>query len=171
MGLSERGKALDRARLEWVQAKNGGEISGPWQTWADWERSVARFRRAEREMYPEDLNDRIAAVAAGEPHAIEWALTFLEVDPWCFHSGYLKVRLLRKIADLDLGAAASARLRRLIVQVGLTPRSRRELKAYVRLARRMDSPELQDALIGARDNDDLRSETATAVLRALAVAF
>ena len=171
VGFSERGKALTRARLEWAQVKDGGEISGPWQTWADWECSVARFRRAERETYPEDLNDRVASVATGESQAIEWALTFLEVDPWCFHSGYLKVRLLRKIADMDLGAAASARLRRLIVQVGLTPRSRRELKASVRLARRVDSPELQDALIGARDNVDLRSEIATAVLRALAETF
>src|ERR1019366_9711767 len=112
--------------MEMGCAECGCGISGPWQTWADWERSVARFRRVEREMYPEDLNDRVAAVATGEPEAIEWALTLLEVDPWCFHSGYLEVRLLRKIANLDLGAAAATRLRALIVEVGLTPRSRKE---------------------------------------------
>jgi hypothetical protein len=167
VGLSERGEALGRARLEWAQVKDGGEISGPWESWSNWERSVARFWRAEREMYPEDLNNRVAAVASGEPEAVEWALTFLEVDPWCFHSGYLKVRLLRRIANIDRGAAAASRLRALIVQVGLTPRSRNEFKAYLRLARRMDSPDLQDALIAARDSDGPRSEAATALLRAL----
>jgi hypothetical protein len=118
-------------------------------------------------MYSEDLNDRVAALANGEPEAVEWALAFLEADPWCFHSGYLKVRLLRKVANLDLGAAAAPRLRALIVQLGLTPRSRKEFKAYLRLARRVDSPELQDALDGARDSEGPRSERATAILRVL----
>ena len=71
VGLSERAHALGRARLEWAQIRTHGEISGPWQTWVDWEQSVVRFRRAEREMYPEDLNDRVAAVTAGEPEAVE----------------------------------------------------------------------------------------------------
>lgn len=167
VGLSARADAFGRARREWAQIRERGEISGPWQTWADWERSAVRFQRAAHEMYPEDLDDRVAAIAAGEPEAVEWALTFLEVDPWCFHSGYLKVRLLRKVANLDLGAAAAPRLRALIVQVGLTPRSRKEFKAYARLARRMDSPELQDALSGARDSGGARSQSATAILRAL----
>jgi hypothetical protein len=118
-------------------------------------------------MYPEDLNDRVAAVAAGELQAVDWALDFLEVDPWCFHSGYLKVRLLRKVANLDLGDASAPRLRALIVAIGLTNRSRKELKAYMRLARRVDSPELHDALRAARDSDGARSERATVILRAL----
>jgi hypothetical protein len=167
VGLSERALALGRARLEWAQIRSDGKISGPWQTWADWERSVARFRRAEREMYPEDLNDRVAAVAAGEPEAVDWALDFLEVAPWCFHSGYLKVRLLRKVANLDLGDAAASRSRALIVEIGLTPLSRKELKAYIRLARRVESPELHDALSAARDSDGVGSERATVILRAL----
>lgn len=166
-GLSERAQAFGQARRKWAEIRDGGEVAGPWQAWANWERSAARFRRAEREMYPEGLNDRVAAVATGEPEAVEWALTFLEVDPWCFRSGYLKVRLLRKVANLDLGAAAAPRLRALIVRVGLTPRSRNELKAYVTLARRLDSPELQDALRRAQDNDSARSERATAILHAL----
>lgn len=157
-------------RVGWAQIETHGEISGPWQTWADWEQSVVRFRRAEREIYPEDLNDRVAAVTAGEPEAVDWALDFLGVDPWCFHSGYLKVRLLRKVANLDLGDAAAPRVRALIVEVGLTPRSRKELKAYTRLARRVDSPELQDALSAARDSDGERSESAIVILRALAEA-
>ena len=84
MGLSERGEALAAPGWNGLNSRMAARSRARWESWANWERSVARFWRAKREMYPEDLNDRVAAVAIGEPEAVEWALTFSEVDPRCF---------------------------------------------------------------------------------------
>lgn len=82
-----------RANLAAAEARQGG---GP-PAWEAWKRSVALFHEAFREMYPASFEDRLELLRDGRAGGddLQWALTFLEADPWCFRSGYVKERLLR----------------------------------------------------------------------------
>ena len=65
----------------------------------------------------------------------ETAITFLEVDPWCNHSGYLKEKLIRALKQAELDACQQDRLRRGLRMVEERPR--REFRDYCRLAVRI----------------------------------
>jgi hypothetical protein len=64
-------------------------------------------------MYPDPLWVEVkAALRRGERTACEAALVFLEVDPWCFRSGYEKADLMKGVAHLELSAGERLTSRR-----------------------------------------------------------
>jgi NAD(P)H-hydrate repair Nnr-like enzyme with NAD(P)H-hydrate dehydratase domain len=73
-------------------------------------------------------------------------LRFLEADPWCFRSGYVKADLVRAAIRLDLTEAEKDRLRRVVLLVVDDPVLRRELRPYARLAVAVAGPGLVEGL-------------------------
>jgi hypothetical protein len=110
-------------------------------TWAAWEESAAALREAFAQMYPPSLYAAITRLRSGELTAVDESITFLEADPWCFRSGYVKADLISALAGLPLDDEARARLRDVVVRIADDDRSRREMKWYRRLATSiMDEP-------------------------------
>src|SRR5436190_18528918 len=59
-----------------------------------------------------DIGQRLAA---GEPEAVEEALTFLERDPYFFRSGYARERVARWLARVELTPLQKARARAVVL--------------------------------------------------------
>ena len=72
---------------------------------------------------------------------LEFAISFLEVDPLFFRSGYVKAELLRKLKRSDLNAKQIERLNVVLVDA-VDRRASREFKAYCRLAAIITNPKL-----------------------------
>lgn len=105
-------------------------------------------------LYSPDLDEIVERLRNGDPTAVEPAVVFLEADPWCFRSGYLKERLMRYLSRMSLPEAAQERLRDVITTaVGRGPR--RELPMTRRLARAVASQQLVNNLGAMLENDDL----------------
>ena len=64
----------------------------------------------------------------------EFAITFLELDPLFFRSGYIKAGLLKRLKRSDLGRGNRARLQSIVIDA-VKNRPRREFREYCRLAR------------------------------------
>jgi hypothetical protein len=64
----------------------------------------------------------------------EFAITFLELDPLFFRSGYIKAGLLKRLKRSDLGRGNQARLQGIVIDA-VKHRPRREFREYCRLAR------------------------------------
>ncbi|MEP7284647.1 MAG: hypothetical protein ABI947_02625 [Chloroflexota bacterium] len=115
------------------------------------------WRTAIANAYPpgfwEDFEQLRNRNSTGLPIAIE----FLEADPWFFRTGYVKEKLIRYILRLDLSASDAARLRKVVI-AAVDQRYRREFRDYCRLARKVDAPELRQALHErlTHENTDIR---------------
>jgi hypothetical protein len=122
--------------------------------WATWEEATRRWADALSVMLPDGAFDPVA-VRAGDPEAIDRAISFLEVDPWFHRSGYLKDDLVRALRQVDLGPGAATRLR--VVLLAVTDvGDRREFRGYCRLARRIADEALVAALLDRLRGDDVR---------------
>ena len=66
----------------------------------------------------------------------ESAIAFLEVDPWCDQSGYVKERVLRALGGADLTPFEIGRLQKVMLDV-VRSRPRREFRNYCRFAQRI----------------------------------
>lgn len=97
-------------------------------------------------MYPVEFFELLREIPNGSDQAIDEAIIFLEADPWCFRSGYVKAAIVRRLGSRAIGADNQRRLRSVIMQV-IDAGDRREFRWYARLARRLDSAELREALI------------------------
>lgn len=75
------------------------------------------------------------------PELKDFAITFLEMDPMYFGSGYIKERLLRRLKSAILNEAEVARLTAVLVDAVRT-RGRREFRYYCRLAAVLRPPEV-----------------------------
>jgi hypothetical protein len=82
---------------------------------------------------------------SGDARGIETAVQFLEADPYCFRSGYMKADVIRFLIRATLDDAVAERLRRVVVMV-VDGHDRREFRAYIRLENRVDSPSLRHEL-------------------------
>lgn len=76
---------------------------------------------------------------------IEYAIAYLEVDPWHFHSGHIKEDLARILRRTNLKTPQLHRIGDAIV-AALQKGKREDVKEYARLARRVDSPTLRARL-------------------------
>jgi hypothetical protein len=68
-----------------------------------------------------------------DPELLEFAIRFLELDPWFFRSGYLKQILITRLKRSDLDDATRQRLR-VVLMDAVKRRGTREFKYYCRLA-------------------------------------
>lgn len=100
-GIAARAVELERLHADvhrlWARR---GLSADQWDAWA---READRFDLAVRDFY--GPFDRAAkALRNGETDEVETAVQFLEADPWCFRSGYMKAELMHRLAngpDLD----------------------------------------------------------------------
>jgi hypothetical protein len=124
---------------DWHEAA-GWERAGP-----KWERVVAveeERRRLAEAAYPADRNELLSRLDAADPDAVEAAVTWLEVDPFTWRTGYFKQKLICRLCGAPLSPEQLERLRYLVLR--LTTRGpRQEFRDTVRLARRLDSPEFR----------------------------
>jgi hypothetical protein len=103
----------------------------------------------------EPVDAAIQRARRGDRSRLETLLRFLETDVYCFRSGYVKADIIRVVTRLDLDASEVERLRVVVLDV-VDGYDRREFRAYVRLARRVDSPGLREALRARRSSPDPR---------------
>lgn len=77
--------------------------------------------------------DYISSVVSVDGGDRETAIAFLEANPWCFRSGYIKEKLVRALKRADLTERQCQRLRYVLLAV-LSTKTGCEFRAYCRLA-------------------------------------
>lgn len=151
------------------------------QAWNEWESAVCHqyevYKKYISRLYPHqtiteeaarydwDFRRDVELLRGGDPTKIEVAVAFLEADPWFHGSGYDKVRLVRYIKPPMLTPCYVGRLQNVVLRM-VERRNGQEFRAYCRLARKVDGPELREGLTRRLDNDD--ADIRRRVLEALA---
>lgn len=160
----DRSKSLVAAAAEVHRSFELGWASGePRQSgssWEAWRRATPRLRAAMDTMYPDPLWGEVkAALRRGDRTACEAALVFLEVDPWCFRSGYEKADLMKGVAHLEPSTGDQERVRRVVLHV-IRQTHRREFPRLVGLAASVWGPQLETDLdrLEQGGNQELREE-------------
>lgn len=137
------------------------------EAWARWEDAAGAWHEAMALLYPKDFWDGLERLRSGDPAAIEPAITFLEVDPWCFRSGYAKETIVRFLKRADLSDEQAGRLRPVILNA-IDVGDRREFRGYCRLALHVVDESLRLALLQRlRSADPGQARRALWVLDAL----
>jgi hypothetical protein len=105
-------------------------------------------------MYPTDFWIRVSALAKGDRVGVEDALVFLEVDPWCFRSGYVKQTIARLIRHVQLTEPQRDRLLAALLN-GVTVGPRWEFREYCKTARAFETVGFRVKLrqLGGRSKD------------------
>ena len=86
------------------------------------QQSAAEFhRRYDALAFPGGLSAGLQRLSAGEPTAIEAALSFLEVRPYFFRSQYIATKLRRLLKHVVLSGASAERLQRILSAVRQRP--------------------------------------------------
>jgi hypothetical protein len=122
-------------------------------SFAEWESKVEVFWAAMRAAYPPEFWDSYERLKAGDHDCADDAIAFLEADPMCQRSGYIKADLLRFLGRLSLSEAQAQRLRDVILHVTAT-RDAREFRRYCTLAQRLDTPTFRSRLAELAATDD-----------------
>lgn len=97
--------------------------------------------------------DRLQEIATTDGEWRENAVTYLEVDPVYFRSGYDKAQLLRYLKRAELGADHKRRLRKVALRAVEKARSV-EFRQYCQLATRLASTEMLDGLSRLAESPD-----------------
>jgi hypothetical protein len=96
-------------------------------------------------MYPAELNLAIEQLSKGNSAGVELCLVFLEADPWCDSSGYMKELIVRHMRKVKLLYRQQERLLdALLIAVHAGPRI--EFREYCRTARAFATPEFYQGL-------------------------
>ena len=82
----------------------------------------------------------------------EAAIVFLEVDPWCTTSGYMKQKLMRYVSRYDLSVADRRRLQLVVIDV-LCKGPRREFPVTALLAKRIWDTKFEEELTDLASSD------------------
>jgi hypothetical protein len=91
------------------------------QSRRDWERDAEDFK-AELDSLYAPITAALSRVRGGERTAIDQVLDFLEADPWCFRSGYMKSKLMHAIANgPELQGESRRRAQRVVIRRLLAP--------------------------------------------------
>lgn len=85
-------------------------------------------------------------IRSGDSAAVDAALEWLELDPFCLYSGYAKQSLLRALVVSKLSARQAARVRRVLLEA-IVRGPRMEFRDACRLARSVDSVGLRQRLL------------------------
>ena len=155
----ERGRDVEDARAEVdaafraLRAAEADRSDATAPTVVAWRRAIERFGTSLSRAYPPHFRSAIGALKAGDPSGLDEAIAFLEADPWFFRSGYVKADVIRFINRVALTPASAERLRAVVLSA-VDGRDRREFRHYCRLARRLDTAGLRDALAQRRRAGD-----------------
>jgi hypothetical protein len=92
-----------------------------------------------------DLDVAISKAKLGEADATAYLVAFLEADPWCFRSGYMKGRVYESLGRVRPDSSLQERLRPVLLKA-VDAGYRREFRSSCRLARRLADPVLTGEL-------------------------
>jgi hypothetical protein len=82
-----------------------------------WQTACAEFhRRYDALAFPGGYEAALDGLAIGNQQVIDATLSFLEVRPYFFRSGYMRKVLLRKIKQVDLAPQQLERLKGILVR-------------------------------------------------------
>ncbi len=95
--------------------------------------------------YPPGFWEDVQKLRAGDAAGLEAAIRFLEADPMFFGTGYEKAMLIRAIKPSMLTPSDIRRLQSVILSL-VDRRDERDFRAFCRLARKVDEPELREGL-------------------------
>jgi hypothetical protein len=107
-----------------------------------------------------------AGLRTADPEAIEAAFVFLELDPWCFGSGYLRADLMHAVANLPDLRGYEKRAQAIVLG-GLTRPRPRLLRHNARLAAAVWNEELGHAVHDLAAGGDARTTGECEVLLGL----
>jgi hypothetical protein len=93
----------------------------------------------------EPIYDAQSRLRGEDESGVETLIRFLEADVYCHRSGYVKADVIRFLTRIELDDPAIKRVRS-VVLAAVDGVDRREFRSYVRLARKVDSPDLRAAL-------------------------
>jgi hypothetical protein len=103
-------------------------------------------RAAAAALFSPEWEAAVDALRRGDADAVEPAVVFLEVDPFCLFSGYEKERLYGYLSHVSLTDDQADRLRRFVLRRCREKRYRHELRRLRVLARAIATPELMAEL-------------------------
>jgi hypothetical protein len=104
-----------------------------------WEAACDAFHSFESPMFEPLVGDGAAKLSAGDPDTVDWAISYLEVDPFHFRSGYDKNWLIRRLKRLPLTPEQYRRLRVVVLRALDDPK--RAPNYYSRLAASLQTPD------------------------------
>lgn len=107
--------------------------------------SQKRYHHLIQKAYPSEFGQELSRLGVGDASGLESIVAFLEADPIFYGTGYLKENLSRLLRDLDIPTKYVLRLQAVFLSI-VDRRDGREFRAYCRLARKVDSPELRNGL-------------------------
>jgi hypothetical protein len=127
-----------RSRATGASRRTRSVTKPGWPTWAE---------ETLRGVYTVGFWRAVAAVKAGDATGLEYCIRFLEADPWCFRSGYMKEQLIPAITQFKLDESMRDRLRAVVIAVVDDPRRRRDIRYYGKLARAVATADLRAQLV------------------------
>ena len=147
--VRETFRQRDKDRPAWSEACKAFHAYRPW-----WDSYVEQIQRKR---------------VISSQGVLEFMITFLEVDPWFFGSGYLKEKMIQRLKQATLTEVQKARLRTVSLDAVLR-RPHREFKHYCRLARAVRTPDFVGNVerIAANPKDGAQRYRARSMLEALA---
>ena len=104
-----------------------------------WEAACDAFHSFESPMFELITDEGLARLSAGDPELVDWAIAYLEVDPFHFRSGYYKSWFIRRLKRLPLTPEKKERLRVVVLRALDDPH--RAQSYYSRLAASLQSPD------------------------------
>jgi hypothetical protein len=122
-------------------------VHAGWQALPDreaYQRRVDKWHDLMTQLY-DGLYADLAAAQSGDPHAVERLVIFLEADVVCHRSGYFKGDAIKVLTRVPLTPSLTERLEHVLL-VAVDGRDRREFRAYVRLARALDTKSIREQL-------------------------
>lgn len=151
---AERGAAVAETEA-FRKAASVAWTSDEWsaELWALRSFSTALWKAAVNAAYPPGFAEDFARLKQGDKTGLETAIRFLEADPFFFGTGYVKKKLIRFIKPPMLSSADAARLRNVVISM-VDKRHDREFRAFCRLARKVDAPELRTELTRRLESDE-----------------
>lgn len=102
------------------------------------------------------IDDALDRLRRGDQSGVQTLVRFLEADVYCFRSGYMKADVIHFLTRADLDTASMSRLRQVVV-AAVDGFDRRDFRAYIRLARRLDSETLRQELTSRAGSSTNRS--------------
>lgn len=99
------------------------------------------------------MRELVSAVEAGDQAAVEAAISWLRLDPFCLWSGYAKQVLMRRLARTKLSTRQAQHLREVLLAI--IPKGRREeFRECCRLARAVQNDGFRARLRELLDHQD-----------------
>ncbi|MGE0598561.1 MAG: hypothetical protein AB7J35_01880 [Dehalococcoidia bacterium] len=106
---------------------------------------VTEYESVKAKLHSPEFESAIDGMKSGDAAGAEYAVAYLEADPWFFRSGYLKGTIARRLRRVELSAGQQERLRSALL-AAIAKGSRFEFVEYRKLARRVETPEFRNEL-------------------------